>query len=192
MTYFNNAPEDPATARKLAAITDPADRAEKAAEIASAARTEVYEIRDPRNIALAILHLRHGRNKTPLYEMADMNKSTFDDLLDRLPATIAADPADVDWDAVDQDDLHRMYLHMLDLTVEEVEQIAESKCKRYNKQFSIWATAGKVRDQLALELMDGVHGAAWSNADVARLCKLSTPKITRIRNRGRAARAAAA
>jgi hypothetical protein len=180
---FDNVPDDPQTAERLTAILDPAKRAGEAAEIARKARDDVDELRDARNVALLVLHLRHGVSLVTCYrDIGRMDRWTLDKWMGRAPATMRADPADVDWDAVEMDDLQRMYRRLLGLTAEEVTEIARSMAAGFWARTSTWRTAMRIRDKAAKELMDGLHGPPWSNAEVSRLTGMKTSAAARLRN----------
>jgi hypothetical protein len=85
--------------------------------------------------------------------------------------------------AVPGDDLVRMYLHLLDLGADEVAAIARSKADGFRAWMSVWKTAAQVRDEVALELMNGEHGPPMSNADVGRVGRLKTSAVAELRTR---------
>lgn len=190
MSFAKGVEEDPATVEQLESIEDPAERLEAAGSIAADAYAATMEAKDYRNYALAVLHLQRewqkppnaeSAPKAPCYRLGQMDRWTFDRVMDNMPDYVGLPPEKVNWDELPADDLLRFYRHLLDLTDEEIVEIARSKVEEYRKQTAVWRAAGRIRDEVALELMNGVHGAAWQNADVARAGKMKTPYVSDLR-----------
>jgi hypothetical protein len=193
MSFAKDVPEDAATVERLAAIKDPAALLAEAGEVAAEAYAVTMEAKDYRNYALALLHLQRewkkgnakSAPKAPCYRLGQMNRWTFDDVMDTMPGYVKTDPAEVDWDDMEargtMDDLARFYRHLLDLTDDEIVEIARSKTAEYRTQTGVWRAAARFRDRVALELMNGEHGVPWPNADVARSGRMKTSYVSDLR-----------
>lgn len=129
----------------------------------------------------------------------------LDELTDALQVAVdGIQAADADGDAVELVRLareadkirrklgrHRAQLGAIDALEAEVAGVADrgGALRQVAKEESVAARAlefligdlMKLRDEVAITLMDGTHGEPVSNADVARMTKLSTARVAQLR-----------
>lgn len=174
---------------KLTAISNPATRLAEAGEMARKAREQADVLRHPRNAALATLHFQHKDKgwdtQANCYRAALLDRSSFQDALGPMPGSMKVPPETVDWEEIiergEMDDLQTMYRELVAKPEPEVAQFLRDTAEEHRRQKAIWKAAGRVRDEVALELMNGEHGPPWSNADVARTGRMKPSYVTDLR-----------
>ncbi|MBO2461709.1 hypothetical protein [Actinomadura violacea] len=174
---------------KLSSINNPATRLAEAGEMARKAREKADALRHPRNAGLAVLHFQHKDKgwdiQANCYRAALLDRSSFQDALRPMPASMQVPPETVDWDDIiargNMDELQTMYRELVAKPEPEVAQFVRDTAEEHRRLKAVWKAAGRVRDEVALDLMNGVHGPAWSNADVARTGRMKASYVTDLR-----------